>query len=94
MLSNVASKFSPSVSFAHDIFSMELIFRSQVSNNMMHHDNKQMIDLLHLENTFKGSVIDDEQHESLLHASISKENPELRDHFPKNIVRMESDLNL
>jgi hypothetical protein len=37
----------------------------------------------------KGSVIDDEQHEALLQASASKENPEHSNGMPKNIVRME-----
>lgn len=90
MLTNAASNLSPSVDFAHDIFSMELIFNLLISDNIMYHDNKQIIDLLHLEKIFKGSMIDDEQHEALLQGLVSKEKPKLRDPFPKNISRMEN----
>lgn len=87
MLTNVASNLSPSVGFTHDIFSMELIFRSSVLDSIMYHDNKHMICLLNSKKNLKGSVIDDEQHEVVLQDSILEEKPKLRDPFPMNIVR-------
>jgi len=48
MLSNVASKLSTIISFTHDTFFMEIVFMLSVSDNIMYHDNNQMINLLHL----------------------------------------------
>ena len=65
MLTNAASNLSPSIGFAHDIFSMELIYRSSILDNITNwrifDDEKQIIDLLQLEDTFRGLVIDVEQ---------------------------------
>ena len=93
MLANAASNLCPSDNFSHDRFSIELIYRSLIPDNIMNwrvfKDNKQIINLLHSEDTFKGLVIDDEQHEALLQASTSEENPEHSNGMPKNIVSME-----
>jgi hypothetical protein len=76
ILANVASNFCLSDDFSHDKFSIELIYRSSIPDNIMNwrvfEDDEQIINLLHLEDTFKGLVIDDEQHESLLQASASE----------------------
>ena len=62
MLVNVASNLSPSDDFTHEIFSMELIYRPLVPDNITNwrifDDVQQIIDFLHLEDTFKGSVTD------------------------------------
>ena len=55
----------------------------------MFKDEKKIINLLHSEDTFKGSVIDDEHHETLLQASTLKEKPEHSNTMSKNIVRLE-----
>ena len=55
----------------------------------MFEDDEQIINFLHSENTFKGSVKNDEMHEALLQASTSKEKPEHSNGMPKNIVRLE-----
>ena len=55
----------------------------------MFEDDEQIINFLHYEDTFKGLVIDDEQHESLLQASASEEKPKQSSTMPKNIVRLE-----
>ena len=79
MLANVASTLCPSKNFSHDKFFVELIYRSSIPDNIMNQrvfeDDEQIINLLHSEDTFKGLVIDDEQHEALLQASASKEKP-------------------
>ena len=93
MLANVASNLCPSDDFSHDKFSLELIYRLSIPDNitnwMVFEDDEQIINFLHSEDTFKGSIIDDEQHEALLQASASRENPEHSDGMPKNIIRME-----
>ena len=93
MLSNVTSNLCPSDGFSHDRFSVELIYRSLIPDNITNwsvfEDGEQIINLLHFEDTFKGLVIDDEQHEYIVQASASKENPEYNNTMPKNIVRLE-----
>ena len=93
MLANAASNLCPSDDFSHKKFSVELIYRSSVPDNITNwrvfEDDEQIINFLHSEDTFKGSVIDDEQHEALLQASASEEKPEHSNIIPKNIVRLE-----
>jgi hypothetical protein len=71
----------------------ELIYRSsipdKITNWRVFEDNEQIINFLHSEDTFKGSVIDDEQHEALLQASTLVEKPEHSNIIPKNIVKLE-----
>ena len=70
MLANAASNLCPSDDFSHDKFSVELIYRPLILDNITNwrvfEDDEQIINFLHSEDTFKGSVIDDEQHEALL----------------------------
>lgn len=87
MLANVASNLCPSVDFSHDKFSVELIYRSSIPDNIMNwrvfEDDEQIINFLHSEDTLKGSVIYNEQHEALLQDSTSEENPEHSNGLPK-----------
>ena len=73
MLANVASNLSPSDDFSQDKFSMELIYRTSIPDNITNWrifvDDEQIINFVHSKDTFKGSIIDDEQHEALLQAS-------------------------
>ena len=55
----------------------------------MFKDDERIINFLHSEDTFKGLVIDDEQHEALLQASTSEEKIENNNGMPKNIIRLE-----
>ena len=75
MLANATSNLFPSDDFSHDKFSVELIYRSLIPDNITNwrvfEDDEQIINFLHSKDTFKGSVIDDEQHEALLQASAS-----------------------
>ncbi|CAF4460478.1 unnamed protein product, partial [Adineta steineri] len=93
MLANAASNICPSDDFSHEKFSVELIYRPSVPDNITNwrvfEDDEQIINFLHSEDTFKGSIIDDEQHEALLQASASEEKPEHSNIIPKNIVRLE-----
>ena len=72
MLANAASNLCLSDDFSHNKFYVELIYMPSIPDNIMNwrvfEDNEQIINFRHLEYTFKGSVIDDEQHEALLQA--------------------------
>jgi len=93
MLANVASNLFPSDDLSHDKFSVELIYRSSIPHNITNwrvfEDEEQIINFLHSEDTFKGSFIDEEQHEALLQASASEEKSEHSNIILKNIVRLE-----
>jgi hypothetical protein len=93
MLANVASNLCPSDGFSHDRFSVELIYRSSIPNNITNWRvfkyDEQTINFLHFEDTFKGSVIGDEQHEALFQDSALEEKPEPSNTMPKNIVKLE-----
>ena len=76
MLANAASNLFSSDDVSHDKFSVELIYRSSIPDNITNwrvfEDDEQIINFLDSKDTFKGSVIDDEQHEALLQASASE----------------------
>ena len=92
MLANATSDLSPSDDFSHDKFSIELIHKLSIMYNITNwrifEDDEQIISVLHSADTFKGSIIDGEQHETLLQASTSKDNLECRNIMPKNIIRL------
>ena len=98
IVANTTLNICPSNDFSHDKFIVELIYRSSILDNIMNwkvfEDDEQIIKFLHSEDTFKGPIIDDEQHESLLQASASEEKPEHSNIMPKNIVRLEKLFNL
>lgn len=58
-------------------------------NYRVFEDDENIINILHSEDTFKGSVIDDEQHEALLQASSSKDKPVYTNGMHKNIIRLD-----
>ena len=93
MLANVTSNLCPSDDFSNEIFSIELIYGLSIPDNITNwtifKDDEQIINFLHSDDTFKGSVIDDEKHEALLQDSASKEKSEHSNGMPKNIVRLE-----
>ena len=71
----LAFNLCPSDDFSHDRFPVELIYRLSILNNIrnwrLFEDDEKIINFLHYEHTFKGSSIDDEQHEALLQTSTS-----------------------
>ena len=64
MMENVSSNIFLNDDFSYDKFSVELIYKSSISNNIKNwrvfNDNEKIINFLHLEDIFKGLVIDDE----------------------------------
>ena len=92
MLGNIDSNLCPSDDFCHDKFFVEFIFRPSIPNNIMNwrvfEEDEKIINFLHSEDTFKGSVIDDEQHESLLQSLASEDKPEHSNIIHKNVVRL------
>ena len=93
MLANATSNLSPSDDFSHDRFSVELIYRLSILDNITNwrifDNDQQIIDFLHLKDTFRGLVIDYEQQDAILQASTSEDKPEFSNPMPKNIVRLE-----
>lgn len=70
MLANAASNLNPSDDFTSDKFSLELIYRLSILYNITNwrifDDDEQIINFLNSEDTFRGSIVDDEQCEPLL----------------------------
>ena len=93
MLDNVTSNLCPSDDLSHDRFYVEWIYMPSILDNIMNwkvfKDDEQIINFLHSKYTFKGLVIDDEQHEALLQDSTSEEKTKHSSEMPKNIVRLE-----
>ena len=67
LLANVASKLIPSENFTSDFFSVELIFRPSIPDNIFNwrvYDNDvQVLNLLTNDDTFKYSSIDEVTHD-------------------------------
>ena len=76
LLENVATRLIPSENFEPNAFSVKLLYRPSVPDNVTNwrvfNDDEQIINFLIMEDTFKGSVIDEEQHD----AEIKKESTE------------------
>ena len=93
MLDNAASTLCSSNDFSHYKFYVDLIYRSSIPYNITNwrifKDGEKIINFLHSEDTFKGSIIDDEQHEALLQASASEDKIKYRNIMPKNIIGLE-----
>ena len=93
MLANATSNISPHDDCTSDKFSMEIIYTSSILDNIMSwrifNDEKQIINSLHSEDTFKGSIIDEEQHEALLQPSASENKPQYNNTMPKDIIHLE-----
>ena len=68
LLENVASRLIPSENFEPNAFSVELIYRPSMPDNVTNwrvfNDDEQVINFLTMEDTFKGSVIDEEEHDA------------------------------
>lgn len=68
MLANVASKLIPSDDFPDTTFSVQLIFKpsipDNVSNFRVFEDDEYIINFLTSKDTFKDSAIDDSDHDN------------------------------
>jgi hypothetical protein len=66
LLANVASKLFPAEGFSSNVFSIELLFRPSIPDNITNwrvfDDDQQIINFLHMEDTFQDAVIDEGTH--------------------------------
>ena len=101
LLANVASKLLPAEGLSPDAFSVELLFRPSVPNNITNwrvfDNDQQIINFLHMEATFQGKVIDERTHDDNLHNFTvipNSKSPEalsdMVNFIPKYVVRLES----
>ena len=93
MLANATSNLCPSDNFSHDKYFVKFIYRQSIPDNITNwrvfEDDEHILNFPHSKDTFKESVIDDEQHESLLQASALEENPKQSNGIPNYIIRLE-----
>jgi hypothetical protein len=70
LLANVASKLLPTEGLSPNAFSIELLFRPSIPDNITNwrvfDDDQQIINFLHMEDTFQGAVIDEGTHDENL----------------------------
>jgi ribonuclease HI len=70
LLANVASRLLPTEGFSRNSFFVELIFRPSILDNITNwwvfEDDQQIINFLHMEDTFQGVVIDENTHDENL----------------------------
>jgi ribonuclease HI len=100
LLANVASKLLPAEGLSPNAFSVELLFRPSVPDNITNwrvfDDDQQIINFLHMEETFQGAVIDEQTHDDNLHDFTVIPNPkspealsDMVNSIPKSVVRLE-----
>jgi hypothetical protein len=74
LLANVASRIIPSKNLFPDTFSMELLYIPSIPDNVTNwrvfDDDQQIISFLHLEGTFKDSIIDEDQHDQEMNVDV------------------------
>jgi hypothetical protein len=79
LLANVASKLLPADGLSPKAFSVELLFRPSIPDNITNwrvfNDDHQIINFLHMEETFQGAVIDEQTHDDDLHDFTVIPNP-------------------
>jgi ribonuclease HI len=70
LLANVASKLLPAEGLSPNTFSIEILFRPSIPDNITNwrvfDDDQQIINFLHMEDTFQGAVIDEGTHDENL----------------------------
>jgi ribonuclease HI len=100
LLANVASKLLLAEGLSPNAFSVELLFRPSVPDNITNwrvfDDDHQIINFLHMEETFQGAVIDEQTHDDNLHDFTVIPNlkpPEalsdMVNSIPKSVARLE-----
>ena len=87
LLANVAFKIIPSEEFSPDRFSIELIFRPSIHDNITNwrvfNDDTDIIDFLSSDGSYEGQIIDEHEHD------LQIENKHDANQIPKSIVKME-----
>jgi ribonuclease HI len=100
LLANVASKLLPADGLSPNAFSVELLFRPSIPDNITNwrvfDDDQQIINFLHMEETFQGAVIDEQMHDDNLHDFTVIPNPkppealsDMVNSLPKSVARLE-----
>jgi hypothetical protein len=100
LLANVACKLLPAEGLSPNAFSVELLFRPSVPDNITNwrvfDDDQQIINFLHMEETFQGAVIDEQMHDDNLHDFTVIPNPkppeaqsDMVNSLPKFVARLE-----
>jgi ribonuclease HI len=100
LLANVASKLLPAEGLSPNTFFVELLFRPSVPDNITNwrvfDNDHQIINFLHMEETFQGAVIDERTHDDNLHDFTVIPNPkspealsDMVNFIPKSVVRLE-----
>jgi ribonuclease HI len=100
ILANVASKLLPADGLSPSAFSVEILFRPSILDNITNwrvfDDDQQIINFLHMEETFQDVVIDEQTHDDNLHDFTVIPNPkspealsDMVNFTPKSIVRLE-----
>jgi ribonuclease HI len=100
LLANVASKLLPAEGLSPNAFSVELLFRPSVPDNITNwrvfDDDQKIINFLHMEETFQGAVIDEQTHDDNLCDFTVIPNPkppealsDMVNSIPKSIARLE-----
>jgi ribonuclease HI len=96
LLANVASRLIPSEGLMPDTFSVELLYRPSIPDNItswrVFDDDHQIISFLHLKDTFKDSVIDEGQHDQMMNSDATDQAQQRNqsgsaNNIPKNVVR-------
>ena len=74
LLANVSSRIIPFENLLTDTFSVELLYKPLIPDNVTNwrvfDDDQHIISFLHLEVTFKDSIIDEDQHDREMNANI------------------------
>jgi ribonuclease HI len=100
LLANVASKLLPAEGLSPNAFFVELLFRPSVPDNITNwrvfDDDQQIINFMHMEETFQGAVIDEQMHNDNLHDFTVIPNPkpsealsDMVNSLPKSVARLE-----
>jgi ribonuclease HI len=100
LLDNVASKLFPTEGLSLNSFSIELLFKPSIPNNITNwrvfDDDQQIIDFLHMEDTFQGAIINEGTHDENLcnfmvisYPRSPKSTYDLVNSIPRSVVRLE-----
>ena len=86
-MANVASKLIPSEDFSPDRFSIELIFRPSIPDNITNwrifNDDPDIVSFLTSEGSYNNQIIDEDQHDKQLQQDSTNNA------MPKSIVKLE-----
>lgn len=94
LLTNVASHLILSENFQPNAFSIALIYRTSVSDNITNwrafNDDGQIINFLMMEETFKGLVNYEDQHDAEIKKGITKSSKTTEEILiPRSLVKIE-----